>query len=394
MVGEGGGKRNDLTLWVLQPCSSLDKWEQNRDRKSDRDREREMKMTATGCVVDGGGSGGGSVQSSCRSFTGSVSKPSWLQNILSDLDEKMKTLALTLTEEEDFDSFANRAENYYRKRPQLLNLLQDLYNDYLSLADRYVQILSKHPHQNPSPISTVHSDIEDDVIESDAESSLSYQNPPPPTNQIQNQNPSSQSTDNLIAELVIKTIDYEILVHETGLLDRQCSESSRKMELQKSLVEVLESERLILLNENARLGYKMTNLIEENKGLVSESVFMKRKATELARCVLKMREDHRVCMLSRKIEDLQGQIYGLEKRNKEYYEKLVRREEEVKEKKREMALEVCFEVEKLKIENQRLKEEANMKMMKKKGKEGWWGRVKKVDMFCLCVPTNPRFTSC
>ena len=48
----------------------------------------------------------------------------------------------------------------------------------------------------------------------------------------------------------------------------------------------------------------MSALIKENKGLASESLFMKRKAGELARCALKMREDHRVRMLSRKIEDL------------------------------------------------------------------------------------------
>ncbi|KAI3982925.1 hypothetical protein MKX01_010408 [Papaver californicum] len=343
-----------------------------------------------------------------RNFTGNNAKkqPSWLQNILADLDEKMKTLSVTLTREEDIDSFANRAENYYRKRPQLLNLLQDLYNGYLSLADRYVQVLSKNPPQQQqiAPIKIAHSDVEDegDVTESDAESSLSYQALPSTSSasiEIQN---SSQSTDNLVAQLIIKTVDYEILVQEMGLLDRQCNESARKMELQKSLVEVLESERLILLNENARLSYKMTNLMEENKGLASESAFMKRKATELARCVLKMREDHRVCMLSRKIEDLQGQLYGLEKRNKEYYEKLVRREDDVKDKKREMALEVCFEVEKLKIENQRLKEEAYSTattpncIMKKKGagKDGWWGKVRKFEMFCLCVPTDPKVTYC
>ncbi|RZC70138.1 hypothetical protein C5167_033292 [Papaver somniferum] len=374
---------------------------------------KQLMMGGESADGDGGGSvcndsgGGGSslTQSSySRNFTANNTKkqPSWLQNILADLDDKMKTLSVTLTREEDIDSFANRAENYYRKRPQLLNLLQDLYNGYLSLADRYVQVLSKNPPQQhqTAPVITVYSDVEDegDVTESDAESSLSYQAMPSTSSasiEIQN---ASQSTDNLVAQLIMKTVDYEILVQEMGLLDRQCNESARKMELQKSLVEVLESERLILLNENARLSYKMTNLMEENKGLASESAFMKRKATELARCVLKMREDHRVCMLSRKIEDLQGQLYGLEKRNKEYYEKLVRREDDVKDKKREMALEVCFEVEKLKIENQRLKEEANSTattpsyIMKKKGagKDGWWGTVRKFEMVCLCVPTDPK----
>ena len=80
------------------------------------------------------------------------------------------------------------------------------------------------------------------------------------------------------------------------------------------------------MNENASLSYRVNTLVEENKELASESVFIKRKAGELAKCVLKMREDHRVYLLHRKIEDLQAQIHGLEKRNKEYYEKLLRRD--------------------------------------------------------------------
>jgi hypothetical protein len=64
-----------------------------------------------------------------------------------------------------------------------------------------------------------------------------------------------------------------------------------KSELQKSLLEVLESERLVLLNENAGLSYRVDSLVEENKELASESVFIKRKPGELAKCVLKMRED-------------------------------------------------------------------------------------------------------
>ena len=139
-----------------------------------------------------------------------------------------------------------------------------------------------------------------------------------------------------------------------------------------------------------RLGYKVSGLIEGNKGLASESLFMKRKAGELARCVLKMKEDHRVRILSRKIEDLQGQIYGLEKKNKEYYEQLMKRDQEVeqlfksKNRKKKLGLEVCFQVYKLKMV-----ENADVNV---KGKDGgkvfkWWERVKNLDLF-ICGP-NP-----
>lgn len=362
-------------------------------------------MAAAAGYGEADGDGGGTWRS--YSVNGS-SKPSWLQTTLADLDDKMKTLASNLHDEDDSDTFGERAENYYRKRPQLFNLLQHLYNSYLSLADRYSQSLiqlkqRKHQHQLSisSSISTVHSEINDDGwydqvslhrSESEAESTLSYQQP----------DQSSIDVDAIVAELVIRTVDCEILLHELGVQEKGNTESSRKMELQKSLLEVLESERLILLNENARLGYQVTALAEENKGLASESMMLRRKASELARCVLKMREDHRVCLLSRKIEDLQGQINGLEKRNREYYEQLVRREEQEKEeknkKKRAVALEMCFEVEKMKMENQRLKLKEEEAMINRARKQGWvktvvptskwWGKVRKLDVFLACGHKN------
>ncbi|CAK9182553.1 unnamed protein product [Ilex paraguariensis] len=310
-----------------------------------------------------------------------------------------------MPEEDNSDTFAGRAESYYRERPQLLALLQDLYDAYLHLADRYNQTLAKnHRRQHTSPIPTIHfdnhSDQFDEVedgsgeIDSDVESSLSFQPPfPYPTR-------AKPDVDMIVAELVIKAVDYEILVNELSVVDHRSNESLRKTVLQKSLLEVLESERLILLNENARLGYRVTTLVEENKGLVSDCLVMKRKASELARCVLKMREDHRVCMLSKKIEDLQGQIYGLEKRNKEYYEKLVKQEGEKKSKTKKMGksknggeviLEDCFQVKEEEVGGGTIGNVVNLKV-RQHGHGGggkkvtkMWDWMKKFDMF-LCGP--------
>lgn len=295
----------------------------------------------------------------------------------------MKVLAIKTGDEDDNngDTFGERAQSYYQKRPHLLALLQDLYNGYITLSDRYIQTLAKHQQhhhhhsRHSSQISAVDNDYYDqeDQTDWDAGSSLSYQQPPT----------TFLVGDDVVADLVIKNVEYDILVHETTIMERRCSESSRKIGLQKSLLEVLESERLILLNDNAKLGYRVTALVEENKGLASESMFMKRKASELARCVLKMREDHRVYMLNRKIEDLQGQIYGLEKRNKDYYEQLVRRdqgfepEEEEKKNGDEVALNGggCFKMEKL---GRRLKKGGSFGG--KKG-SGWLERVMTMDLF-------------
>ncbi|XXG87269.1 hypothetical protein AAC387_Pa11g1994 [Persea americana] len=326
----------------------------------------------------------GSCLQSCRSYR----KPSWLDSTISDLEQQMQAIARTLPDEDESDSFAERAENYYRKRPQLLSLLQDLYNRYLTLADRYCQSL-KHQPQIPA----IHSDVDDDVNsttdrpisithsypDSDNESSLSFQ--PAFLNHSSKTSSFTSTDETVVAELVSKAVENEILLHELEVTDRHKAESSRKMELQKSLLEVLESERMVLLSENARLAYKATAVAEENKGMSAEAAFMKKKATELARCVLKMREEH---VVGRKMEELEVQIRGLEKRNREYYEELVKREEE----KRVVVREVCIEVERLKRENARLKLEAARRAAKEVG--DWWrvsrwlGRVKKFDLFPSC----------
>ncbi|KAL8132327.1 kinase-interacting family protein-like [Apium graveolens] len=292
---------------------------------------------------------------------GTFIKPSWLLLSVADLDRRMKMVSSNTDKEEDKgDSFAEQAATYYEKRPQLLSLLQDLHNGYLTLADRYCQTLAKHRHtSSASSIPSFQLTSDEEIYccsevdnESDMESSLSFQAPfstPFKTHQV------ITDADQIVAELVIKNVEYEIIVDELDGGDQKWQEFSRKIELQKSLLEVLESERLILLNENARLGYRVGTLMEENKGLAAESLFMKRKAGELARCILKLRDDHRVCMLSRKIENLQAQIYSLERRNKEYYEQLVKQEEEkrskitmkkiMKHKSGEVTLEDCFQVD-------------------------------------------------
>lgn len=335
-----------------------------------------------------------------RHHGGGFSKPSWLLSavtaliirnlflVMEDMDMRMKKLVANsvVDDENEGDTFAQRAESYYHKRPQLLALLQDIYNAYLSLVDRYSQTLAKNHHRHRS-VDSFLDDGGDGGSLSDAESSLSYQNPPLLPGALLNQMQAKTEVDGdvIVTELVMKSVEFDILQHEFHEMDRQCSGESymKKIELQKSLLEVLESERLILLNENARLGYKISTLMEENKGLAAESMFMKRKANELARCILKMREDQRVSILSRRIEDLQGQIYGLEKRNREYYEQLVKRDQVIEQR---------FTVENL--INSKTKKSNTPKRNngygegssgKNQRKSSLWNRFKSFDLFA-CVP--------
>ncbi|KAM0848176.1 hypothetical protein ACQ4PT_054553 [Festuca glaucescens] len=59
----------------------------------------------------------------------------WLQENLEDMDSKIKLMIKII--EEDAESFAKRAEMYYRRRPELMALLEELYRAYRALAERY-----------------------------------------------------------------------------------------------------------------------------------------------------------------------------------------------------------------------------------------------------------------
>ncbi|CAM0907290.1 unnamed protein product [Alopecurus aequalis] len=65
-----------------------------------------------------------------------MAKPSpWLGNTLSELDDKTKQMLKLI--DQDADSFAQRAEMYYKKRPVLVDMLGDLYRSHRSLAEQY-----------------------------------------------------------------------------------------------------------------------------------------------------------------------------------------------------------------------------------------------------------------
>ncbi|EEF41649.1 conserved hypothetical protein [Ricinus communis] len=64
----------------------------------------------------------------------------WLQSTLAELDNKTKAMLKVI--EEDADSFAQRAEMYYKKRPELISMVEDFYRTHRSLAERYDQLKS------------------------------------------------------------------------------------------------------------------------------------------------------------------------------------------------------------------------------------------------------------
>ncbi|XP_074588254.1 protein NETWORKED 3A-like [Curcuma longa] len=70
----------------------------------------------------------------------SSAQSSWLSLTISELEEKTRQMLNLI--EEDADSFAKRAEMYYKKRPQLVNMIEDFYRTHRSLAEQYDQLKS------------------------------------------------------------------------------------------------------------------------------------------------------------------------------------------------------------------------------------------------------------
>ncbi|CAN1279989.1 Protein NETWORKED 1A [Linum perenne] len=71
----------------------------------------------------------------------------WLQDNLTDMDAKVKAMIKLI--EEDADSFARRAEMYYKKRPELMKLVEEFYRAYRALAERYdhATVELRHAHR-------------------------------------------------------------------------------------------------------------------------------------------------------------------------------------------------------------------------------------------------------
>lgn len=68
----------------------------------------------------------------------------WLKENLADMDLKVKDMLKLI--EEDADSFAKRAEMYYKKRPELISLVEEFYRGYRALAERYDHITGELHH--------------------------------------------------------------------------------------------------------------------------------------------------------------------------------------------------------------------------------------------------------
>nr|APR63896.1 hypothetical protein [Populus tomentosa] len=265
------------------------------------------------------------------------------------VDERVKMLLEYFKSEEDMgcgDSFAERAEWYYQKRPQLLALLRDLYNGYAALVDRCSRLEKSKKLSNhfSFPMLMALDDDRDQegsggssssqFLDWDAESSMSFQQPTTP---FQDGSDAVLGIDEVVVDLVMKNVENDVLADQLSEMEKQQQGQEsiwRKVELLKKLLEVLESERI----------------------------------------------------------DLQGQIHGLEMRNKDYYLQLLKKElqeeEKISSRKDDGVAFVgcCFQIEKLKLKK---KDGASVSKGGAKRRKKWWEKIKSMDLFMCGVQCSP-----
>ncbi|XP_073065528.1 kinase-interacting protein 1-like [Primulina eburnea] len=93
----------------------------------------------------------------------------WLDQSLQDMEEKVQNMLKLI--EEDGDSFAKRAEMYYKRRPELISSVEEAFKAFRALADRY-DLLSKELQNANHTIATVFPEQVQFAMDEDDESAM------------------------------------------------------------------------------------------------------------------------------------------------------------------------------------------------------------------------------
>uniref|UniRef100_A0A1J3D229 NAB domain-containing protein n=1 Tax=Noccaea caerulescens TaxID=107243 RepID=A0A1J3D229_NOCCA len=92
----------------------------------------------------------------------------WLEQNLQDIEEKVQYVLKLL--QEDGDSFAKRAEMYYKKRPELISFVEESYRAYRALAERYDHISTELQNANTTIASVFPDQVPNFAMDDDDDS--------------------------------------------------------------------------------------------------------------------------------------------------------------------------------------------------------------------------------
>ncbi|KAB1201907.1 hypothetical protein CJ030_MR8G002359 [Morella rubra] len=93
------------------------------------------------------------------------------------MEEKVRSVLKLI--EEDGDSFAKRAEMYYKKRPELIHFVEESYRGYRALAERYDHISTELQNANNTIASVFPEQVQFALDEEDEEGATRFPKKPP-----------------------------------------------------------------------------------------------------------------------------------------------------------------------------------------------------------------------
>lgn len=94
-----------------------------------------------------------------------TSQSKWLENILREMDDQVKSMLKII--EEDADSLSKKAELFFKRKPELIKFVEETYRAYRALAERYDHI-SRELHKANHTIATAFPDqVQFDVQDED-----------------------------------------------------------------------------------------------------------------------------------------------------------------------------------------------------------------------------------
>ncbi|XP_026460003.1 protein NETWORKED 3A-like [Papaver somniferum] len=217
----------------------------------------------------------------------------WLQAILNDLDDKMKAV-VSLIMQDDGDTFAQRAEMYYKNRTQLVKMMEEFHRSYRCLAERYDRLRPESDHASTSLNSFINVESSQNIDSNGAngDSTSSTSDPNPATSVHAAEDPES------------KTVEH-------GSHDAQC-ETDNDDEKEKCGRQIAVS-----CCENGNLWFdtkmQVSKLIEENIKQQSELIRRNNEKREAIKdlCLQldKLTEENMI--LRSRIPNLKGRLLGV-----------------------------------------------------------------------------------
>ncbi|KAL8153957.1 hypothetical protein V2J09_011717 [Rumex salicifolius] len=216
----------------------------------------------------------------------------WLEQNLVDMEDRVQGMMKII--EQEGDSFAKRAEMYYKKRPELIQSVEDTYRAYRALAERYDH-LSKDLQSANRTIATVFPEQIQLSVESDDDNSSSAhgsRNPSPERHFKAGQDPKNFPKAPKFPKLPPQSLKGESII------------SSRKEQLRRTAsnaTSVVSAKTSGLTKEEA---VKEIDVLQKDiLAMQTEKEFLKSSyETGLAK----------FCEIEGKISELQVRVYNLQ----------------------------------------------------------------------------------